>query len=151
MGLLSANDWKGTWICDGKSQPEKDEDHYKDDPAPLFRKEFNLKKPVRSARLYVSGLGYYEAYLNGRRVGDHVLDPGWTTYSQRILYSAYDVTDLLRNGSNALGIIVGSGWYNPLPLRMWGWLNLRDHLVPGHLEFALHVEFGSRNEGVNAS
>jgi alpha-L-rhamnosidase len=131
MGLLSDGDWKGTWIGDGKPAPEKDEEFYSDDPAPLFRKAFILKKPVRSARLYLSGLGYYEAYLNGRRVGDHVLDPGWTTYSQRVLYSAYDVTDLLRNGANALGIIVGSGWYDPLPLRMWGWLNLRDHLVTG--------------------
>lgn len=130
-GLLRPDDWTGVWIHDGKSAPEKDEDYYKDDPAPLFRKEFGLIKTVRQARLYISGLGYYEAYLNGEKVGDHVLDPGWTTYSQRVLYAVHDVTHLLVEGQNALGVIVGNGWYNPLPLRMWGWLNLRDHLAVG--------------------
>jgi len=129
--LLNPGDWKASWISDGKPTPEKDADFYKEDPAPLFRKDFVLDKKPLKARLYISGLGYYEAHLNGRRVGDRVLDPGWTDYADRILYSTYDVTTLLQKGSNCLSAVVGNGWYNPLPLRMWGRLNLREHLVVG--------------------
>jgi alpha-L-rhamnosidase len=129
--LLRPDDWKAQWIYDGKPTPARDEEFYRDDPAPLFRKVFTIdKKPVK-ARLYISGLGYYEAYLNGRRLGDHWLDPGWTDYADRILYSTYDVTSELHPGSNCLGAILGNGWYNPLPLRMWGRLNLREHLAVG--------------------
>ena len=95
MGLLNPSDWKGRWIG-GANQ---------------LRKEFNLPaRPVR-ARAFISGLGYYELRINGRKVGDHVLDPGWTTYDKRVLYTSYDVTDLLRQGANAVGIILGQGWY----------------------------------------
>jgi alpha-L-rhamnosidase len=95
MGLLNPSDWKGRWIG-GANQ---------------LRKEFNLAaRPVR-ARAFISGLGYYELRINGRKVGDHVLDPGWTTYDKRVLYTSYDVTDLLRQGANAVGIILGQGWY----------------------------------------
>lgn len=84
MGLLSPVDWEGDWISDGKANPDQDEEFYQDDPAPLFRKEFDLKRKVKKARLYISGLGYYEARLNGNRVGDRYLDPGWTNYEKRI-------------------------------------------------------------------
>jgi alpha-L-rhamnosidase len=83
------------------------------DPAPLLRKEFGVEKKIRSAHAYICGLGYYELFLNGRRVGDHVLDPGWTDFSKRALYVAYDVTDLLSSGQNAVGVMLGRGWYNP--------------------------------------
>jgi alpha-L-rhamnosidase len=129
--LLDPEDWKAIWISDGKPAPEKDADFYKDDPAPLVRKDFVLDQSPVEARLYISGLGYYEAHLNGRRVGDRVLDPGWTDYADRILYSTYDVTAMLQKGKNCLGAILGNGWYNPLPLRMWGRLNLREHLTIG--------------------
>lgn len=79
------------------------------DPAPLFRKAFSVEKPVKRARLYVSAIGYYEASLNGARVGDHLLDPGWADDSQHVLYSVYDVTDALRQGPNALGVMLGRG------------------------------------------
>ncbi|CAG1770626.1 hypothetical protein BAC2_01183, partial [uncultured bacterium] len=72
-----------------------------------------------------------EASLNGARVGDHVLDPGWTAYGRRVLYSTYDVTDDIRAGTNCLGVTLGNGWYNPLPIRLWGHLNLREHLSIG--------------------
>jgi len=68
ISLLNETDWKANWINDGKSNPEQDEDFYKEDPAPLFRKEFKLQKKVQRARLYITGLGYYEAYINGERV-----------------------------------------------------------------------------------
>lgn len=131
MGILSFSDWKAKWIDDGKPVPAKDEDFYKEDPVPLFRKEFGVRGPVARARLAVSGLGYYEASLNGSRVGDHVLDPGWTRIEKRVLYSVFDVTSQLRKGKNCIGVMVGNGWYNPLPLKLFGSFNLREHLVVG--------------------
>src|ERR1039457_4183035 len=114
-----------------------------DHPAPLFRKEFLLEKKISRARVYVSGLGYCELRLNGQRVGDHVLDPGWTTYSKRVLYSTYDVTDQLKRGQNALGVMLGNGWFNPLPLRLWGHINPRAALTIGEprVIVQLAVEF----------
>jgi alpha-L-rhamnosidase len=145
--LLKPNDWKARWISDGKPTPEKDADFYREDPAPLFRKEFVLDQKPLKARLYISGLGYYEASLNGYRVGDRVLDPGWTDYADRILYSTYDVTPLLQKGTNCLAAILGNGWYNPLPLHMWGRLNLREHLAVGRpcliAQLEIHFADGS--------
>ena len=80
-------------------------------PAPYLRRPFAVDKPVASARLYVTALGLYEARLNGHRVGDGFLTPGWTDYTQRIPYQAYDVAGLLRAGDNALGAILAHGWY----------------------------------------
>ncbi len=143
MGLLKPADWSGQWLNDGKMSPTKDEDFYRDDPAPLFRHEVKLEKPVRRARLYISGLGYYEASLNGQRVGDQVLDPGWTMYGQRVFYSTYDVSAQLRTGMNCLGVALGNGWWDPLPLRLFGRFNLREELVIGRPRFIaqLNVEF----------
>jgi alpha-L-rhamnosidase len=129
--LLDQNDWNAKWINDGKSNPVAEEDFYKFDPAPMFRKDFVLAKPVKQARLYLTGLGYYEATMNGNRIGDHLLDPGWTNYSKRVYYSTYDVTGQLQKGDNCLGVMLGNGWYNPLPLRMWGHKNLREHVTIG--------------------
>jgi alpha-L-rhamnosidase len=98
-GLFSSDDWKASWIV-GKNQ---------------LRKEFSLSARVRRARAYVSGLGYYELYLNGTKVGDHVLDPGWTTYDKRVLYTTYDITSLLQSGPNAVGVMLGQGWYGSKP------------------------------------
>ena len=106
MGLLEPNDWQGKWITapntDGEGMP----------PAPIFRKTFVLSKPVRQARLYICGLGYYEAHLNGRKVGDHVLDPAFTRYDRRALYAAYDVTGQLKTEFNAVAVLLGNGWYD---------------------------------------
>lgn len=90
------------------------------DPSPLLRKEFSANKQIHSARLYICGLGYYEAFINGKRVGDHVLDPAWTNYEQRSMYATYDVSDLLRRGQNAIGVMLGRGQYNPLCNDIWG-------------------------------
>ena len=102
MGLLSPSDWKAKWIgftpgWDGR--------------ALYFRYDFKIQKPLREARAYIAGLGYYEFHIDGVRVGDHVLDPGWTDYSKRVLYSTYDVGGLIKQGDNVLGVIVGNGWY----------------------------------------
>ncbi len=131
MALLALEDWRASWITRKQGEPVPEAKLFDDQPAPLFRKEFALEKNIARARIYVSGLGYYELHLNGQRVGDHMLDPGWTTYSKRVLYSTYDVTKLLKPGRNALGVLLGNGWFNPLPLRLWGSINLRDHLTIG--------------------
>jgi len=81
-------------------------------PAPYLRRAFTVDQPVAAARLYVTALGLYEARLNGRRVGDAVLAPGWTDYARRIPYQTYDVTGLLAVGDNVLGAILADGWYS---------------------------------------
>ncbi len=90
------------------------------DPSPLFRKEFVVNKKIRSASLYICGLGYYEAFLNGAKIGNHVLDPAWTNFDKRSLYVTYDITSLLLRGENAIGIMLGRGQYNPLCNDIWG-------------------------------
>jgi alpha-L-rhamnosidase len=129
--LMGDMPWRARWISDGKPVPANDEDFYRDDPAPLFRKEFRAPERIARARLYISGLGYYEASINGRRVGDRVLDPGWTNYGKRVFYSVYDVTGSVRAGLNCVGVMLGNGFWNPLPLRMWGHQNLRADLPVG--------------------
>ena len=81
-------------------------------PAPYLRRSFRIDMPVAWARLYVTALGLYEARLNGCRVGDAVLAPGWTDYARRVLYQTYDVTTLLRRGDNVIGAVLGDGWYS---------------------------------------
>lgn len=78
----------------------------------LFRKAFGINSTIVSARLYITGLGVYEAQINGRRVGDHVLAPGYMSYQFRHTYDTYDVTDLLTSGDNAIGVTVGEGWWS---------------------------------------
>ena len=78
---------------------------------PMLRREFILSEPIRRARLFVTARGFYEFYINGTRIGDQVLSPGYTDYAKRIEYQTYDVTDHLRKGSNALGALLGYGWY----------------------------------------
>ncbi|MFI6088146.1 family 78 glycoside hydrolase catalytic domain [Streptomyces sp. NPDC051218] len=98
-------------------------------PAPLLRREFTLRKPVARARLYISGLAYYEAHINGRRVGRQVLDPGFTDYEETVLYAVHDVTDDLRRGSNAIGVTLGRGFFGMTTPNVWNW-----HKPPWHGE-----------------
>ncbi|MCC7504033.1 MAG: family 78 glycoside hydrolase catalytic domain, partial [Saprospiraceae bacterium] len=104
MGLLSAADWKAQWI-----EPDTASKRYA--PAPMLRKEFNLKKKIAGARAYVTAHGFYELHLNGQKVGDQALTPGWTVYGKRLQYQVYDVTGLLKPGQNAVGALLGDGWY----------------------------------------
>jgi alpha-L-rhamnosidase len=110
MGLLAASDWHAEWIT-----PDWDEDTSQSQPQPVLRREFKLDGAVKSARAYVTSLGLYELHLNGQKVGDDVLTPGWTAYNHRLQYQTYDVTGLLRSGENAVGALLGDGWYR-------GWL-----------------------------
>jgi len=115
MGLLNSSDWHGKWIgLDETAFSGKKQDRRL--PARLLRHEFVLQKKVRRATAYVSGLGLFEFYLNGRKVGDHVLEPGLTGYSKRVLYVAFDVTKDLRKGANAAGVMLGNGrFFAPRP------------------------------------
>ena len=124
--MLSQNDWKAEWIGDDREQFTRDEDFYKEDPMPLFRKEFGTSKKIASARLYICGLGYYEAYINGKRIGDNLLDPGWTANHAESHYVTYDISSDIKQGRNAIGVMLGNGWWNPLPLRLFREYNLRN-------------------------
>ena len=104
MGLLTPEDIKAKWIGSPTDVPVE--------PAPLLRKSFSIGKKVKRATVYVSGLGYYELSLNGKKVGDHVLDPKFTRYDKRVLYVTYDITTQLKSGANAIGVMLGNGWYN---------------------------------------
>jgi len=109
MGILKPEDWKASWVTAPEGVAEASD---KSGPLPLFRRDFNVAKPVTRALLYVCGLGFYEASLNGKKVGDAVLDPGWTNYRKTCLYSAYDVTAMLSDKDNAMGVMLGNGMYN---------------------------------------
>ena len=140
MGLLEESDWKAAWIgapWQGEEALPKPSNSRAPlpaefpPPAPMFRKEFQVKKEITQAVIFVTGLGYFELYLNGEKVGDDVLVPNQTNYGKRpnlmkqnipvednfreyrVMYLAYDLKDKLNEGANAIGAIVGNGFYNP--------------------------------------
>lgn len=104
-GLLS-DEWTADWIT-----PDPEGLDPLTEPAFMLRKNFNLKEGIVSARIYATSAGLYELYLNGARVGDELLAPGWTSYNNRLQYQTYDVTAQLLDGSNAIGIMLADGWY----------------------------------------
>ena len=110
-GMMSIKNWQGAWIGDGK-----DKDYQ---PAPYFRKKFAAGKTIKSARAYIAAAGLYELYINGEKIGDHRLDPLYTRFDRRNLYVTYDVTGQLRNGDNAIGVLLGNGWYNHQSKAVW--------------------------------
>ncbi|SFB80616.1 alpha-L-rhamnosidase [Parapedobacter composti] len=110
-GMMDAGQWQGAWISD------RHDIHYR--PAPYFRKTFDAPKRITSARAYIAVAGLYELYLNGQRVGDQRLDPMYTRYDRRTLYVAHDVTNLVNQGANAIGVILGNGWYNHQARAVW--------------------------------
>ncbi|HKJ78893.1 MAG TPA: family 78 glycoside hydrolase catalytic domain, partial [Prolixibacteraceae bacterium] len=140
-------DDKMDWITDGRPLPTSDSLYYLNDPAPIFRKEFDTKEKIEKATLYITAAGYYKAALNATPVGKNVLDPAWTDYSKRIYYTEYDVTSLINDGKNCLGVTLGNGFYNPLPLRKWGRRNLRNDLKVGKPTFIakLHISYENGN------
>ena len=106
MGLLEPTDWTAQWIT-----PDLDEDTTRSNPSPMLRREFTFAQRIASARLYVTSLGLNEIELNGQPVGDRLFRPGWTSYDKRLQYDTYDVTSLVRTGPNAIGVLLGDGWY----------------------------------------
>ncbi len=106
MGLLNPKEWKAHWITSGFTI-----DTLRSNPSPYFRNSFTLNKKIKAARIYVTSLGLYDLFLNGEKVGDQVFTPGWTSYNKRLQYQTYDVTNQLKPGGNAIGAILGDGWY----------------------------------------
>ncbi len=105
MGLLTASDWKARWIESASAADSVN------GPALLFRKSFTSGKKIKSATAFISAHGMYEAFVNGTKIGDAFLTPGWTSYRKRLQYQAYDITQDLLEGKNAIGVQIGSGWY----------------------------------------
>jgi alpha-L-rhamnosidase len=100
---LKPADWSAKWITvEGKDTSKI---------SPLFRKEVSLTKSVRSAMIYMTAKGLYEANINGKRVSDHYFAPGWTSYRKHLQYQVYDITSSLKKGANAIGVTLGDGWY----------------------------------------
>lgn len=139
IALKDADRWQREWTAHKETEaitakPEFPMRNYKDlslwevydtirsayDASPLLRKRFEAGNKVKAATLYICGLGYFEAFINGRRVGDDVLNPAWTVYDKNPLYCAYDVTDLVHAGDNAIGVMLGRGQYNPICNDAWG-------------------------------
>lgn len=110
-GMMTQENWKGEWISDTYDYNLK--------PAPYFRKDFNIQKKIKSARAYIAVAGLYELYLNGENVGNHRLDPTYTRFDRRTLYVTYDVTKNLQSGENAVGVLLGNGWYNHQSTAVW--------------------------------
>lgn len=108
MGLLRADDWSARWIGHRAAEVGTDNDL----SMPLFRHEFLTRKSISRARAYVCGLGQYELRINGCKVEDHVLEPGWTHYDRTCLYKAYDITKLLTADQHAVGVMLGNGFYH---------------------------------------
>jgi len=106
IGLLERAEWSADWIASPLIGARRT-------PAvvPALRRSFRMDRPVARARLYITALGLYQIQLNGRRVGDHELAPGWTDYTKRVRYQVFDVAEQLRRGENALGALLGDGWY----------------------------------------
>jgi alpha-L-rhamnosidase len=105
MALLNTSDWKAKWIEAGFAEDSVNR------PAQYLRKQFSVTKKITSATAYITAHGMYEALINGKRVGDAYLSPGWTSYNKRLQYQVYDVTSLLNTGNNAVGVMLGNGWY----------------------------------------
>lgn len=146
MGLLNEDDWKAQWISSarivvGPSNPP---------PAPMLRRTFSVKKTVASARAYVCGLGYYELYVNGRKVGDEVLAPAFTTYDKTVLYQTHDITDFLVTGKNTVGVILGNGWYNCFTKDVWNFQQAPWRDQP-KLLLQIHIRFKDGEEKVIVS
>ncbi|WP_304062356.1 family 78 glycoside hydrolase catalytic domain [Pedobacter glucosidilyticus] len=126
-GLHQTQDWKGAkWIAyerladsliDVLPLDNKKDKHVGSNVLPLFRRDFKVKKPLASAKLYISGLGHFEARINGEKQGDHFLDAGWVKYQDEALYVAFDVSKALKNGKNTLGVMLGNGFYYVPPVR----------------------------------
>jgi len=110
-GMMNMQNWKGAWIQDTRDI------HLK--PAPYFRRLFPITKKIISARAYIAVAGLYELYINGKRIGDHRLDPMYTRFDRRTLYVTYDVTEQLNQGKNAIGVLLGNGWYNHQSTAVW--------------------------------
>ncbi|PVD50827.1 alpha-rhamnosidase [Terrimonas sp.] len=110
-GKMSPSDWTASWITD-----EYDTAYA---PSPMFRKVFDVNKPIASAKCYISGLGYATLSFNGKSLTKNSLDPGFTDYNKRVLYMTYDISSILKTGKNCIGVQLGNGWFNEQTPTVW--------------------------------
>ncbi len=174
MGILSPKDWRGQWIASDlelmsyqkelKAFPDPGRNNgycgilwglggkiaemskdANEAPAVYTRREFDAPKSIRRAVAYVSGLGCFELHINGRFVGPNLLDPAMCDYEKRVPYVVRDVTESLRQGRNAVGIVLGNGWFNPISPLFHGYYR-SDFISPPQLRMDLEIEYtdGSR-------
>ena len=111
MGMMHSQHWQGAWISDSRDVDLK--------PAPYFRKTFVANKKIRNARAYIAVAGLYELSVNGQIISDHRLDPMYTRFDRRTLYITHDITKELVDGKNAIGVLLGNGWYNHQSTAVW--------------------------------
>lgn len=111
--FFDSSAWKAKWISLGFEEDKKNR------PAQYYRSNFQIKKEVAQATAYITSQGMYQAFINGKKIGDAYLTPGWTSYKKRLQYQAYDVSSLLQKGKNALGAVIGNGWFRGT----LGWTN----------------------------
>ncbi|MGB6431373.1 MAG: family 78 glycoside hydrolase catalytic domain [Candidatus Acidiferrales bacterium] len=153
MGLLEPADWKAKWIAaepDSESAASAAKDLTNAPPPrplPIFRHGFNLAKPVERAVVYVSGLGQYELRMNGTKVSEDLLTPGWTNYRKAVLCNVYDVTSLIKSGENAIGIMLGNGMYN-VPRTPGRYQKFVGTFGQPKLIFQMHVRYLDGTEAV---
>ena len=144
-GLLNETDWKAKWIgmdkALGDDQPNATHSILS---ARMLRHEFNLDKKIKSATAFISGLGLFELYLNGEKIGDQVLAPGLTEYNKRAFYMTFDVTKNLQTDKNAIGVVLGNGRY--FAMRSGGTENTRNYGFPKVIcQLEVEYEDGSKN------
>lgn len=136
MGLLNPSDWTAKWITTTLADTLVG-------PSPMFRKSFSLAKNIKSATVYITAHGLYEAQLNGKKIGNDYFTPGWTSYHKRLQYQAYDITGLLKRGKNTIGFILGDGWYRGY-LAFNGKRNLYGNLISGLLQLEVQYTDGTK-------
>ena len=111
-GMMDIKNWQGAWIGDNHDIDYK--------PAPYFRKVFQAKGKIKSAKAYLVSAGLFELYLNGQKIGDHRLDPLYTRFDRKNFYLTFDVTSQIKEGKNAMGVLLGNGWFNHQSIATWG-------------------------------
>jgi hypothetical protein len=141
MGLVNGADWSAQWII---ASTKLDSSM----PLPLLRRAFDIAKPVRRADAYVCGVGFHEVHLNGQKVGDSVLEPGWTNYRESCRYCTYDVTKQIVQGRNALGVMLGNGMYNVVGGR---YVKFTGSFGPPMLILQLHIDYADGTSSIIAS
>lgn len=138
-GKLVAADWTGKWITD-----KKDKEY---EPSPLFRKTFVANKKIKEARAYIAAAGYYEMFINGKRMGKNYLDPGFTHFNKRILYVTHDITPLLKRGDNVLAAVLGNGFFNEQTVAVWNFENAPWRARPSLL-CEIHITYTDRTNDI---
>lgn len=117
-GLVNGFDIGAKWISNGAHFVSLEKTI--GNKALYFSRDFHLDKLPSFAVIHIVGVGFYELYINGKKVSDRVLEPGYTEYDKRVLYSSYDILEYLKEGENKIKVIVGDGWYNQTALDTWG-------------------------------